>query len=114
MSAAESDDKGSGGGLPDIIGDATRVADTSVMKDLLGRSFKAAGDYFGEYWEDYFNKLREQRRKNIRDHQARVAGVIGEDVDILSNPSRHQALRRCVELAAHLPVEDADRSAISE
>jgi hypothetical protein len=28
-------------GVADIVGGVTKVADTSVMKDLLGRSFKA-------------------------------------------------------------------------
>jgi hypothetical protein len=44
----------------------TKVAETSVMKDLVGRSFKAIGDYYGEQVEEFFEKRREQRRKNIR------------------------------------------------
>jgi hypothetical protein len=111
---ADSGENEEGSELPAIIGAGTKVAETSVMKDLFGRSFKAAGDYYGEYWEDYFNKLREQRRKNIKDHETRVAEVIGEDVDVLSKPARHQAVRRWLELAADVPVEDAERAAISE
>lgn len=103
-----------GSGLPAVLDAGAKVADTGIMKDLLGRTFKAAGDYLGDISEDYFKKLREQRRKNIKDHETRVAEVIGEDVDVLSKPSRHQAVRRWVELAADVPVADAERAAISE
>jgi hypothetical protein len=55
-----------------LIADATTVAETSVMKDLFGRSAKAIGDYYGEHVEEFFNKRRERRRKNVRDHEQKV------------------------------------------
>lgn len=43
-----------------LIADATKVADTSVMKDLFGRSAKAIGDYWGEHVEEFIDKRRER------------------------------------------------------
>jgi hypothetical protein len=101
-------------GLPAIVGVATKVADTSVMKDLFGRTFKAVGDYYGEQVEDYFKQRRERRLKNLRDHELQVAHVIGEPVDILSKPERAGEMERWVEIAADVPLEDAERAALFE
>src|SRR6266436_2524955 len=114
MSGAESDDKGSGGGLPAIVGAATKIAETGVMKDLFGRTFKAVGDYYGEQVEEFFRKRRENRLKNLHDHELRVAQVIGEPVNILSKPEHGRAIERWVDVAADVPLEDAERAALFE
>lgn len=103
----------SGGGTS-LVSDATKVADTSVMKDLLGRSAKAAGDYLGEYAEEFFKKLRERRWKNLHDHEQKVAQVIGSPVDFLSAPERGGAVERWVNIAADVPLEETEKAAILE
>jgi hypothetical protein len=72
--AADGDENGGGSGLPDIIGSATKVADISVMKDLLGRSFKAVGDYYGEQVEDFFNQRRAAAQECARSRNASRSG----------------------------------------
>jgi hypothetical protein len=114
MSAAVDNASDGGSSVPDIIGSVAKVADTGVMKDLLGRTFKAVGDYYGEQVEEFFNQRREQRRKNVRDHELQVAQVIGEPVNILSKPERAGAIARWVETAADVPLEDTERAALFE
>jgi hypothetical protein len=53
MSAADDNASDNGSSMPDIVGSVAKVADTGVMKDLLGRTFKAVGDYYGEQVEDF-------------------------------------------------------------
>ncbi len=108
------EDKDQGHNALSVVGDIAKVADTSVMKDLLGRAFKAVGDYYGEQVEEYFNQRRKRRWKNVRDHEAQVAQVIGEPVDILTKPERAGAIERWVEIAADVPLEDAERAALFE
>jgi hypothetical protein len=103
-----------GSGLPAIVSTATKVAETSVMKDLFGRSFKAAGDYYGEQVEEFFKKRRETRLKNVRDHELRVAQVIGEPVNVLSKPDRGREIERWVDAAADVPLEDEEHAAVLE
>jgi hypothetical protein len=114
MSAADDNLSDDGSSVPDIIGSVAKVADTGVMKDLLGRSFKAVGDYYGEQVEEFFNQRRERRRKNVRDHELQVAQVIGEPVNILSKPERAGAIERWIEIAADVPLEDTERAALFE
>jgi hypothetical protein len=97
-----------------LVSDATKVADTSVMKDLLGRSAKAMGDYLGEHVEDFFNRLREQRRKNLRDHEQKVAEVTGEHIDIFSRTEAGGAIEQWLAIAIDVPLEDAERAAVCE
>jgi hypothetical protein len=97
-----------------LITDATTVAETSVMKDLLGRSAKAFGDYFGEHAEEYVNKLRARRRKNIRDHEQQVEQVTGGPVDFLAEGDRGGAIVRWAIVAADVPLEDPERAAFVE
>jgi hypothetical protein len=97
-----------------LIADATTVAETSVMKDLLGRSAKAFGDYLGEHVEEYVNKLRERRRKNVRDHEQQVERVTGGPVDFLAEGDRGGAIERWVIVAADVPLEDPERAAFVE
>jgi hypothetical protein len=52
--AADGGENDGGSGLPAIVGAATKVAETSAMKDLFGRTFKAVGDYYGEQVEEFF------------------------------------------------------------
>jgi hypothetical protein len=111
---ADGDESDGGSGLPDIVGAATKVAETSVMKDLFGRSFRAVGDYYGEQIEEYYKKKKEKRLKNVRDHELRVAQVIGEPVNILSKPERGRAIERWVDVAADVPLEDEERAAVLE
>ena len=87
---------------------------TSVMKDLLGRSAKATGDYYGEQVEEFFNKRRERRRKNVRDHEQQVEQITGAPVDILAEGDRGAAIERWVTVAADVPLEDAERAAFVE
>ena len=83
-----------------LIADATNEVKTSVMKDLLGRSAKATGDYYGEQVEEFFNKRRERRRKNVRDHEQQVEQITGAPVDILAEGDRGAAIERWVTVAA--------------
>jgi hypothetical protein len=110
---AMTEESKSGGGTS-LVSDATKVADTSVMKDLLGRSAKAAGDYLGEHAEVFFKKLRERRWKNLRDHEQKVAEVTGAPVDFLGAPERGAAIERWVNVAADVPLEDSEKAAILE
>src|SRR5215211_5978473 len=97
-----------------IVGDLTKVAETSLMKDLFGRSAKAAGDYYGEYAEDYFKRKRERDRKNLQDHERIVADVTGQSIDIFSRPEAGAAIERWILVAINVPLEDAERAAICE
>jgi hypothetical protein len=114
LMTADGDEDEGGSGLPAIVGTAAKVAETSVMKDLFGRAFKAAGDYYGEKVEEFFQKRRENRLRNVRDHELRVAQVIGEPVNILSKPEYGRAIERWVDVAADVPLEDAERAALFE
>ncbi len=91
-----------------LIADATTVAETSVIKDLLGRSAKAFGDYFGEHVEEYVNKSRERRRKNVPDHEQQVERVTRGPVDFLAEGDRGGAIERWVIVAADVPLEDPE------
>jgi hypothetical protein len=102
------------GGGSSIVGDLTKVAETSLMKDLFGRSAKAAGDYYGEHAEDYFKRRREQDRKNLQDHERKVAEITGESIDIFSRPEAGAAIERWIRIAIDVPLEDAERAAICE
>ena len=97
-----------------LITDAMTVAELSVMKDLLGRTFKAIGDYYGEQVEEFFNRLRERRRKNVRDHAQQVEQITGGPVDILTAADRGGDIARWVTVAADIPLEDAERAAFVE
>jgi len=107
-------DENRGTSLTEAVGTAAKVADTSVMKDLFGRAFKAAGDYYGEQIEDFFSQRRARRLKNVRDHETQVAQVIGQPVNILGKPERAGAIERWAEIAADVPLEDAERAALLE
>ena len=97
-----------------LIADVTSVADTSVMKDLLGRSAKAFGDYLGEHVEEYVNRLRERRRKNVHDHEQQVERVTGGPVDFLAEGDRGRAIERWVIVAADVPLEEPEKAAFVE
>lgn len=104
--------KPSGG--TDLIADATKVADTSVAQALLGRSARAFGDLFGERAEEFVNKLRERKHKNVRDHEQQVERVTGGPVDFLGEGDRGGAIERWVIVAANVPLEDPERAAFVE
>jgi hypothetical protein len=95
-----------------LAADLTKVAETSVMKDLLGRSAKAIGDYLGEHVEDFFNRLREQRRKNLHDHERKVAEVTGKHVDIFNQTEAGGAIEEWLAVAIDVPLEDTERAAV--
>jgi hypothetical protein len=97
-----------------LIADVTKVADTSVMKDLFGRSAKAIGDYVGEHVEEFINTRRERRRKNVRDHEQQVEQITGGPVDILAEGDRGGAIERWVTVAMDVPLEDAEKAAFVE
>ena len=97
-----------------LIADATTVAETSVMKDLLGRSAKAIGDYYGEQVEEFFNKRRERRRKNVRDHEQQVEQITGGPVNVLAEGDRGGAIERWVIVARDVPLEEPERAAFVE
>jgi hypothetical protein len=106
------DEKPAGG--TSLVSDVTKVAETGVMKDLLGRSFRAIGDYYGEQVEEFLNKRRERRRMNVRNHEHKVAMVTGAPVDILNEPERGGAIERWVNVAADVPLEESEKAAILE
>jgi hypothetical protein len=114
MSATDNNTNNSESAGSELVSNVTKVADTGVMKDLLGRTFKAVGDYYGEQVEDFLNQRRERRRKNVRDHEHQVAQVIGEPVNILSKPERAGEIERWLEIAADVPLEDGERAALFE
>ncbi len=95
-----------------VIGSVATVANTNLVTILLGRSLKAAGDYLGEISEDFFKKLRDARQKNITDHITKVADVTGVPVDIPT--SQFVRIERWFRVAADVPLEDAERSAVVE
>jgi hypothetical protein len=97
-----------------LIADATAAAETTVMKDLFGRSAKAIGDYYGEHVEEFFNRRRERRLKNLRDHEQQVEQITGGPVDILAEGDRGGPIERWVIVAADVPLEDAERAAFVE
>src|SRR6202521_2837754 len=63
---------------------------------------------------EFFIRRREKRLKNVRDHELRVAQVIGEPVNVLSKPDRGREIERWVDAAADVPLEDAERAALLE
>src|SRR5205085_3793776 len=72
------------------------------------------GDHYGEQVEEFFNTRRESRRKNVRDHEQKVEQVTGTSVDILTEGERGGAIERWVNVAADVPLEDAEKAAILE
>jgi len=104
---------GDGSGGPDFVGDVVRVADSGVMKDLLGRVFKAIGDHYGERVEDHYKKLKQQtQEKNLQDHATRLTEVLGDTPAI--DPSQIVSVERWIKIAADIPIADAERAAIFE
>ena len=102
------------GGGTSLIAEGTKVVETSVMKDLLGPSAKILGEYLGEHTREFVDKWREQRRKNLSDHERNVATVTGEQVDIFSKPESGHAIERWLTVAIDVPIEDVERSAVYE
>lgn len=102
------------GGGTSLIAEGTKVVETSVMKDLLGPSAKILGEYLGEHTWEFVDKWREQRRKNLSDHEHNVANVTGEPVDIFGKPESGRAIERWLTVAIDVPIEDAERSAVYE
>jgi hypothetical protein len=107
-------DEAKPGGGASLIADATKVADTSVMKDLLGPSAKILGEYLGDHTRDWVSKLREQKRKNLGDHERKVVEITGEHVDIFNKPETGPAIERWAAVAIDVPIEDPERAAIYE
>ena len=106
-------DEGSSGSEPDIVGNITKVADAKLTTLLFGRSAKAAGDFLGEKVEGFFKKRKkEAQQKNVEDHVSRVVEVIGEPLDV--KPTQYVNVERWVRIAADVPIEDAERSALFE
>lgn len=97
-----------------LIADVTKVADTSVMQALFGRSAKAFGDLFGERAEEFVERVRERRCKNVLDHKQKVEQITGRLVDIVEEGDRAGPVVRWVIVAADVPLEDAERAAFVE
>ena len=106
------EEKPSGG--TDIIADAMKAADTSVAQALLGRSARAFGDLLGERAEEYVDRVRERRRKNVHDHEQQVEQVTGGPVDFLAAAARGGAIVRWYLVAADVPIEDPEKAAFVE
>jgi hypothetical protein len=114
MTAGGGESEG-GSGLPNVVGDVAKIADSGVMKDLLGRSFRAIGDYYGEKVEDHYKykKLKTQaQEKNLQDHATRLAEVLGDSPAI--EPFQIVKIERWIKIAANIPIDDAERAAIFE
>jgi hypothetical protein len=97
-----------------LVADATKIAETSVMKDLLGPSAKILGEYLGDHTRDWVAKLREQKRKNLSDHERKVVEITGEQVDIFNKPETGPAIERWASVAIDIPIEDTERAAVYE
>jgi hypothetical protein len=114
MSPDQGDGKPKGPDPSDVVDNVTKVADSKVMTLLLGRVAQAVGDYWGEKVEDYFKKLRDQsREKNVKDHVSKVVEVTGAHADQFQE-IQVVRLEKWVKVAADIPVEDVERSAIIE
>lgn len=98
---------------PDVVGTVARIADSGWMNRLLARSAQAAGDYLGEMAEDFFEKRRQSKKKNLVDHVRNVANVTGASVDVEA-PQVIVRLERWFRVAADIPQEDVERSALIE
>jgi hypothetical protein len=97
----------------DVVDKVAKLADAKVMTLLFGRAAQAAGDYFGEKAEDFFRRLREaSRKKNIEDHVAKVIDVAGAPRSV--EPFQIIRIERWMKVAADIPVEDVERSAVIE
>ncbi len=102
-----------GGGQSDIVGNITKVVDAKLTTILFGRSAQAAGDFLGEKVEGFFKKRKEAaQQKNLEDHFSRVFKVIGEPLDV--KPAQYVKIESWVRIAADVPIEDAERSALFE
>jgi hypothetical protein len=113
MTANEKDPSESSGPTPDIVGDIATVANTSLMTILFGRAATAAGNFYGEKVEDYFKqKKKEAQRKNLEDHATRVVEVTGKPLN--AKPTQYIKIERWVLIAADVPKEDVERSALFE
>jgi hypothetical protein len=114
MSPDQGDGKPKGPDTSDVVDNVTKVADSKVMTLLLGRMAQAAGDYFGEKAEDYFRKLRDRsREKNLKDHVSKVVEVTGAHADQFQE-IQIVRLEKWFKVAADIPVEDVERSAVIE
>ena len=112
MSNSQSDE-GSDGKATEVVGEFAKIADAKVITLLLGRSAKAAGDYFGEKIEGYFKRKKEEaRQKNVGDHITRVVEVVGEPGDV--KPAQYFKIERWIRIAADVSAEDVERSAVFE
>jgi hypothetical protein len=110
MSDAPGNDDSKG---PDIVGNITKVADAKLTTLLFGRSVKAAGDFLGEHVEGYFKRRKEEaQRDNVEAHVSRVVEVIGQPLDVKA--TQYVKVERWVRIAADVPIEDAERSALLE
>jgi hypothetical protein len=112
------DNKVSGGsGGSDIVGDVTKVADTKLMTLLLGRSAKAAGDFIGDWTEDFFKNLKKQSAQskwtNLEGHVSNVVDRRG-GVPLDVQPAHIIKFERWAKIAADIPLQDAELSAVIE
>jgi hypothetical protein len=60
-----------------LIADVAKVADTSVMQALFGRTARAFGDLFGERAEELVERIRGRRSRNVLDHKHKVEQITG-------------------------------------
>jgi hypothetical protein len=97
-----------------LIADVTSVAGTPVMQALFGRTAKAFGDLLGERAEEFVDRVRERKVKNVLAHKQKVEQVTGDQVDIVEGGDRGGAIVRWMIVAAEVPIEDAERAAFAE
>ncbi len=97
-----------------LIADVTKVAYTSVMQALFGRTAKAFGDLFGERAEEFVERVKARKCKNVLDHKQKVEQITEGPVDIVEEGDRGGAVVRWVIVAADVPLEDAERAALVE
>jgi hypothetical protein len=113
MTTDQGDEKAERPDTSDMFDKVAKVADSRLMTILFRRAAQAYGDYIGEKAEDHVKKLREEeRRKNIEDHVNKVFAVTspppeGEVFKIIR-------VERWMKVAADIPLEDIERSAVIE
>jgi hypothetical protein len=99
----------------EVAGNVAKVGDSKLLTLLFGRSAKAIGDFWGEKVEDRLKELRQRsQRKNVEDHLSKVVDVAGVSLDVQVAPQVIVRLERWFRVAADIPAEDVERSALIE
>lgn len=113
MSADKHDQDEDGGSS---VGDVAKVADTKLMTSLFGPSAAVVGKYLEGRTKGLINWLegesQRSQQRNLEGHVSNVVNVTGQSLGVQA--AQIVKLERWIRIAAEIPVEDLERSAVVE